>query len=179
MFKSFPSIRVAVLVGIGGGIPRRDISDDSVENVHLGDVVVGRPGDHKPACVYHDRGRSKAEGQFEIVGTMQDPDWRLANALGILASDHEMDQTNFDVQLAILRRRKSNKKFAHPGLEFDRLHNAAYHHSGDYGSKCTSCDPNELVQRPPRTEDEKRMLVFHQGRIATGNAVIQNGELRD
>lgn len=95
-FKSFPNIRVAALVGIGGGIPRREIPDDPLEDVHHGDVVVGWPGDHKPACVYHDRSGLKVDGQFEIVETMQDPNWRFTNALGILASDHEMDQTKFD-----------------------------------------------------------------------------------
>ena len=42
-----------------------------------------------------------------------------------------------------------------------------------------SCDPNELIQRPPRTEDDRHTLVFHQGRIAIGNTVIQDGEIRD
>ncbi|KAI9778746.1 MAG: hypothetical protein M1816_003919 [Peltula sp. TS41687] len=176
MFKTFPNIRMAILVGIGGGIPRQTISEDSLENIHLGDVVVGWPADGKPACVYHDRGRQKIDGQFELLGTMQNPDWRLLNALGVLTSDHELGESTFDDQLARLR---THKKFAHPGLEHDRLFKAEYHHIGDSGSKCVACDQNELVQRSPRTEDDKNKLVFHQGRIATGNAVIQSGELRD
>ena len=36
-----------MLVGIGGGIPCHEISDDPPEDVHLGDVVVGWPGDLK------------------------------------------------------------------------------------------------------------------------------------
>ena len=79
MFKTFTNIRVALLVGTGGGIPRREVSNDPLEDVHLGDVIVGWPGDQKPACVYHDRGRSKVDGQFEITGTMQNPDCRLTN----------------------------------------------------------------------------------------------------
>jgi hypothetical protein len=50
---------MAVFVGIEGGIPSLEMSEDVLENVHLGDVVVGWPGDGKPACVYHDRGRAK------------------------------------------------------------------------------------------------------------------------
>ena len=78
-----------------------------------------------------------------------------------------------------MRRLKNHKKFDHPGLKFDKLYKPEYHHIGNYGDMCKSCDPNELVQRPHRTEDEKHILVFHQGRIATGNAVIQDGEKRD
>ncbi|KAJ4318584.1 hypothetical protein N0V94_004362 [Neodidymelliopsis sp. IMI 364377] len=74
MFKTFCHICMAVLVGIGGGIPSTEVSEDSLENVHLGDVVVGWLGDGKSACVYHDRGRLKPNGQFELVGTMQNPE---------------------------------------------------------------------------------------------------------
>lgn len=179
MLKTFPNIRMAVLVGIGGGIPRLEVSEDPLENVHLGDVVVGWPGDGKPACVYHDRGRAKVDGQFEMVGTMQNPDWRLTNALGILASDHDLDRTTFEDQLARLQRHKNKKKFAYPGLEYDRLFKAGYRHIGDYRSKCMACDQSELVQRPQRTKEGQQTLVFHQGRIATGNSVIQDGERRD
>jgi nucleoside phosphorylase len=178
MFKTFPNIRMAVLVGIGGGIPQPDVADP-LEDVHLGDVVVGWPGDGKPACVYHDRGRSKVDGQFEMVGTMQDPDWRLISALSILVSDYDMGKTTFDDQLERLHRHKKRARFAYPGLEHDKLFKATYRHAGDYRSKCTACDQNELVQRPQRTEEEHHTLVFHQGRIATGNAVIQDAELRD
>ena len=176
MFKTFPNIRMAVLVGIGGGIPHPTVAKGPLDDIHLGDVVVGWPGDGKPACVYHDRGRSKVDGKFEIVGTMQNPDWRLMNALSILVSDHELGRTEFSDQLARLQ---DHKKFAYPRLERDRLFRAAYHHIGEYGSNCVACDRNQLVQRPQRTEDDKNKLVFHQGRIATGNSVIQDGELRD
>jgi nucleoside phosphorylase len=176
MFKTFPNIRMALLVGIGGGIPQPDVSEDPLDDIHLGDVVIGWPGDGKPACVYHDRGKSKADGQFEIVGTMQNPDWRLTNALGVLTTEAELDMITFHAQFEKLRGRK---KFAHPGLERDRLFRAGYHHAGDYGSDCTACNQSELVQRPQRSEDDKHKLVFHQGRIATGNSVIKDGELRD
>lgn len=176
MFKTFPNIRMTVLVGIGGGIPRSTPSEDPLNDIHLGDIVVGWPGDGKPACVYHDRGRSKVGGQFEMVGTMQSPDWRLTNALSILKSDHELGRTTFGDQLVRLQ---GHEKFTHPGLELDRLFRAAYHHVGEYGSGCAACDQNELVQRPQRSEHDKHKLVFHQGQIATGTSVIQNGEWRD
>lgn len=110
------------------------------------------------------------------MGTMQNPDWRLTSALGILASDHELGRTTFESQLARLR---PYKKFAHPGLESDRLFKAPYTHVGEYKSICVACDPAELVQRPQRTEEDMNKLVFHRGRIATGNAVIQDATLRD
>lgn len=179
MFKTFPNIRMALLVGIGGGIPHTITPKDPLDDIHLGDVVVGWPGDGKPACVYYERGRARADGEFEMVGTIQDPDRRLINALSILVSDHEMGKTAFTSQLKRLQNCKKREKFIHPGLEHDRLYKSGYKHIGGYGSECVRCDPNELVQRPARTEDDKAQLVFHLGRIATGNAVIQDSKLRD
>ncbi|KAF2439208.1 purine and uridine phosphorylase [Karstenula rhodostoma CBS 690.94] len=67
MFKTFPNIRMALLVGIGGGIPHAITSEDPLDDIHLGGVVVGWPGDGKPACVYHERGRARADGEFEML----------------------------------------------------------------------------------------------------------------
>ncbi|KAF2202161.1 kinesin light chain [Delitschia confertaspora ATCC 74209] len=176
IFKTFPNIGMAVLVGIGGGIPQPEVSEDALDDIHLGDVVIGWAGNGKPASVYRDRGRSKVDGQFEIIGTMQNPDWRLINALSVLTIDVELGIITFHDQL---QRLQKNKKFAHPGLKHDLLFRARYRHTGDYGSDCTSCNQSELVQRLQRSKDDKHKLVFHQGRIATGNSVIQDGELRD
>jgi len=176
MFKTFPNIRMTVLVGIGGGIPRLPPSEDPLNDIHLGDVVVGWPGDGKPACVYHERGRSRPDGEFEIVGTMQDPDWRLINAIGVLESESKFGQELFDEHFARLRK---HGKFTNPGYEHDRLFKSEYRHAGEPRSDCTSCDQNQVVQRPPRSTKDHNRLTFHRGRIATGNSVIKDGELRD
>jgi nucleoside phosphorylase len=179
LFKTFPNIRMALLVGVGGGIPSATISGDTLENVHLGDVVVGWPGDGKPACVHHDRGRSKIGG-FEVVGTVQNPEWRLINALGVLKTDHEMEKTSFNSQLQRLQSlRKTKKRFTHPGVEHDILFNAAYRHTGEYRLGCKDCDQSQVVRRPQRTEEHQKVFVVHSGRIATGNSVIQDAVLRD
>lgn len=176
MFKTFPNIKFALLVGIGGGVPRPQASLNSLEDIHLGDVVVGWPGDGKPAVVYWDSGRSKVNGEFEMLGTMDKPPWKLTNALGILCSNHEVGKTGFSGHLSRL---KANRKFVHPGLENDKLFKAAYHHVGSYDDGCLPCGSAELVQRKARTEQDKAVFVFHQGRVATGNSVIQDGILRD
>ncbi|KAH8836614.1 hypothetical protein MCOR01_011572 [Pyricularia oryzae] len=118
MFKTFSSVRMAMLVGIGGGVPRAEPSDDPTEDVHFGNVVVGWPGDGGPACIYYDSGRWHTDGEFEVLGTINRPDQMLLNA-------------------------------------------------------------NQLVQRPERTGEEATGFIFHRGRIATGNAVVKDGERRD
>ncbi|KAH7308385.1 hypothetical protein B0I35DRAFT_471069, partial [Stachybotrys elegans] len=175
---TFSSIRMAVLVGIGGGIPRAQESSDPTSNVHLGDVVVGWPGDGKPACMYYDSGRQHADA-FEMLGTINRPDRVLLNALGKLASDHDMDRSTFEEHRERLLLSKHRRKFLHPGLEHDRLFYAGYQHGGQYSDGCVQCDEAQLVRRSPRTEEDAASFIFHRGRIATGNAVIQDGVRRD
>ncbi|KAH7304549.1 hypothetical protein B0I35DRAFT_149874 [Stachybotrys elegans] len=179
MFKTFTNLRMAVLVGIGGGIPRAHESDDPTENVHLGDVVVGWPGDGGPACIYYDFGRWRPGGQLEALGTIDKPDRILLNALAKVVSDHEMDQSTFQDHQQRLLQSKHRRKFMHPGLHRDQLFRATYQHNGQYNNKCVSCDAVELVDRPTRSEEDSNMFIFHRGRIATGNAVIQDGIRRD
>ncbi|KAI9148795.1 kinesin light chain [Paramyrothecium foliicola] len=179
MFKTFPGIRMALLVGIGGGVPVAYSSDDPTKNIHLGDVVIGWPGDGGPACVPYDSGRWHVGGKFESLGTIDKPDRVLLNALGKLSSDHEMDRSTFEEQRQRLLVSKHKRKFTYPGLEKDQLFSASYPHAGQYNDKCADCDLTELVKRPERTLEEAVSLTFHRGRIATGNAVIQDGEHRD
>ena len=44
LLRSFPNIQLGLMVGVGGGAPGHP-SDDPMEDVHLGDVVVSKPGD--------------------------------------------------------------------------------------------------------------------------------------
>lgn len=179
MFKTFPCIRMAVLVGIGGGIPQALQSDYPTENVQLGDVVVGWPGDGGPACVYFDSGRWHTDGHFETLGTIDKPDRVLLNALAKLVTDHDVDRSTFQEHRGRLLRSRHKRKFTFPGLDQDLLFEAAYTHHGQYGNKCASCDIAKLVHRPARTEADAAGFHFHRGRIATGNAVIQDGTRRD
>ncbi|KAK8137367.1 hypothetical protein PG984_005307 [Apiospora sp. TS-2023a] len=179
MFKTFANIRMALLVGIGGGVPRSPNSDRRTPDVRLGDVVVGWPGDGKPACVYYDLGKRHTDGRFEMSGTIDRPDRVLLNALGALESDHEMDETNFQEHRERLLAWKGKRNFAFPGLEEDLLFQADYKHDEESMEGCASCDTSKLVDRPARTEADAAGFIFHRGRIATGNAVVRTGVERD
>lgn len=138
LFKSFPNIKIALLVGIGGGVSRPSRSNDPLNDVHLGDVVVGWARDGKPAVTYHDLGRSKVDGEFEMVGSMDRPEWGLVQALSVLSLNQETEETTFPDQLARLR---GKAKFTAPDPETDQLFKASYHHAGEERSDYVSCDP--------------------------------------
>lgn len=52
MVHTFPNIRFGLMVGVGGGVPRRQPdSEDSMNDIRLGDVVVCEPkGGHGVCC---------------------------------------------------------------------------------------------------------------------------------
>lgn len=69
MFQTFPNIKITLLVGIGGGVPLQSLPDPS-EDIYLGDVVIGWPGDGGPAVIQYDLGRLKMD-EFELRGSVE------------------------------------------------------------------------------------------------------------
>ncbi|KAL8643086.1 MAG: hypothetical protein Q9226_008433 [Calogaya cf. arnoldii] len=175
LFHTFPNIKITLLVGIGGGVPRQG-HQDPLEDIYLGDVVIGWPGDGTPAVIQYDSGRWKVDG-FEQRGSVDQPDYHLTQALDILISNHEVGQTDFPKSIALLQK---NPKFASRKPDEDRLFQPAYRHEGDYYSGCRQCILTNLVHRPGRAEARPDGLFrFHHGTIASGGAVIQDAKLRD
>ncbi|KAG8159751.1 hypothetical protein KVR01_010388 [Diaporthe batatas] len=181
LFRTFTAIKMTLLVGIGGGVPQKHLFSDPLRDVRLGDVVVGWPShaDGKPAVVYYDSGRSLVD-QFQTTTNLNRPHMVLLKALPFLRTRHTLGKLNFHTYLARLQQHEElGSQYRHPGLEHDVLFESAYKHVGGYNSYCVGCDKANLVEREPRTESQKDKFVFHQGRIATGNAVIQDGIKRD
>ncbi|KAK6519304.1 hypothetical protein TWF281_003139 [Arthrobotrys megalospora] len=81
MVNTFPSIKFALMVGIGGGIP---------PTVRLGDVVVSSPVDRFPGVFQWDLGKIEEGGKFKRTGSLNNPPRALLVALANLESEHEM-----------------------------------------------------------------------------------------
>ncbi|KAL6406243.1 hypothetical protein AUP68_10413 [Ilyonectria robusta] len=81
MVRTFPSIKVGLMVGIGGGIPPK---------VRLGDVVVSTPVDQYPGVVQWDFGKTEKDGKFKRTGALNSPPSALLTALTKLETNHEM-----------------------------------------------------------------------------------------
>ncbi|XP_014562137.1 hypothetical protein COCVIDRAFT_84659 [Bipolaris victoriae FI3] len=178
LLNTFSNVRIVLIVGIGGGVPLPKPCQNPLEDVHLGDVVVGWSRDGKAACIHYGWNKDKGDAGIEILGTMEKGDWVIGQGLAKLVSDHGFGETNFQDHLKLLQ---NDPKFAHPGLEHDRLFHPTYKHRGDQDSGCQTCirNPFALVQRPPRTSKHTERFIFHQGKIASGNSVIKDGERRE
>lgn len=181
LFKTFPNIRMTLLVGIGGGVPQPDTFFKPMKDLRLGDVVVGWPtwADGGAAVVYYESGRTRAGG-FEMTGSMDKPHTVIRNALPSLELDHDLGRSTFQQHMAKLQtHERVGHRFRHPGLENDKLFQSHYEHVGSYKSNCDTCDTHQLVKRKDRNCEQNDVFVYHQGRIATGNSVVMDSERRD
>jgi len=65
MLRTFPSIKIGLMVGIGGGVPTR-------EDIRLGDIVVSKPTGQTGGVFQYDRG-SNLPDKFKISGFLNAP----------------------------------------------------------------------------------------------------------
>ena len=175
--KSFPNLRIHLLVGIGGEIPHDPPSMDPVKDIHLGDVVVGvaeKPGVH--GVVQYDFERDHGAENRELLGSLDKPDRQLLTALGVLFSLYLSGKRRFNLHLERLKDLKMD--FTRPTLHEDRLYRSSCGHvdAGSYSTGCGSCPGDGLILRNERLPPDP---VAHQGQILSGNAVIKNTPRRD
>ena len=168
---SFPNLKIQLFVGIGGGIPCNPPSEDSAEDVHLGDVVVGWADDKgAPAVIQYDLVRTTGRVK-ERLSHMDKPGRRLLSALGKMLTARVLGKRFFDSHLERFTK-ASVKGFAHPGPSQDTLYQSTYQHSGS--ATCEDCDSTKVVKRESRQDP-----MFHQGTIASGDTVVRDAQLRD
>lgn len=170
---------MVLLVGIGGGVPNSVPARNALHDIHLGDVVVGWTTDGRPPVVYYDSGISGVNG-VEQHGTINRPDWTLLQALGILESDYRFKKAKFGDHIHKLLD-FDKEQYEYPGVQYDKLFQTGYHgnHSATVEPPCSTCDTRKIIDRKGRSEHSSQELVFHKGRIGTGNTVIANSSLRD
>ncbi len=66
MKATFPAIRFGLMVGIGGGVPSKEV------DIRLGDIVVSQPGKGHSGVVQYDFGKSTPSG-FKRTGFLNAP----------------------------------------------------------------------------------------------------------
>ncbi|KAL2828864.1 hypothetical protein BJY01DRAFT_255211 [Aspergillus pseudoustus] len=190
--SSFENIKLALLVGVCGGVP-----EGNHPSIFLGDIVISE------SIANYDYGRRIPDG-FVSKEPAWTPNFRIASFLRLLRgwkgrqdlegrTSHHHD---------ILQGR--DKKYGHPQLRRDRLFQPSYRHkhyssrscitcSTDQpckeaqGSTCDElkCDLTQCVIRPRpilrevSSEDSDQQINIHFGGVASGDTVMKSGEDRD
>ena len=159
LIRTFPSVRLALMVGIGGGVP-------SKADIRLGDIVVGT------RVIQHDLGKLTGDGQVQPTAVPKTLHASLGTAVSNLRSKHEIEPCQIS---SVLRERlKGHSDYSRPSLP-DRLFQATYTHEFPRRG-CEECDPSQLILRSSRASNDP---VIHYGGIASGNQVLRHGITRD
>ncbi|KAK2785943.1 hypothetical protein FQN52_008210 [Onygenales sp. PD_12] len=168
--RSFPDIRLRLLVGIGGGVPSEE------NDIRLGDVVVSVPKDALGGVVEYDLGKQTTTG-FTRKGILCRPPSEWGNIVTNMKSDHRTKQSRITEFLAEMSDKHPELTgYERPAPESDILFPANYKHVAE-GATCTDCNKNAVITRFPRKEPDQPVIFY--GLIASGNSVIKDAEKRD
>ena len=166
MVRSFPNLRFALMVGIGGGAPTQE------RDIRLGDVVVSVPKGEFGGVVQYDFGKRLSNGQFQRTGQLNAPPEALLGAIPEIRRRHN-DPKKPDRIAEHLRLMDDIPSYQRPAE--DRLYRTGYKHKG--GKSCGNCEADELEERLPRKPG--REVIVHYGIIASANSVMKNATERD
>jgi nucleoside phosphorylase len=167
MRRTFPSIQLRLLVGIGGGIPSKK------NDIRLGDVVVGIPDGIHGGVVEYDLGKESISG-FERKGFLCQPPNEWTTAVVEMQSDHLVRPNRISEFLsAMLNTYPQLEFYSRPAPEKDILFPPDVIHV-DGELSCGQCDKGHIVT----TRSSAGSKIFY-GTIASGNKVIKNAEIRD
>lgn len=162
LVRTFTSIRLGLMVGVGGGAPNNKV------DVRLGDVVVGT------RVMPYELGKVGNGGQIQHTAVHKIPDQLLCTLVSKLRASHEEDNSRMST---ILQEKLATRpKYQHPGLP-DELFEATYDHGDSLeASTCDECDRARLVVRRERANKAPEV---HYGGIASGDKVMRHGATRD
>ncbi|KAL4805218.1 hypothetical protein BDV18DRAFT_26107 [Aspergillus unguis] len=189
---SFENIKLALLVGVCGGVPEGGYS-----SIFLGDIVISE------SITNYDYGRRLPDG-FVSKEPAWTPNFRVASFLRLLkgwkgCQDLERrTRHHYD----ILQGR--DNKYGRPQSRKDRLFAPSYHHKHYHPRSCIACSTNQrckdaqdstcdelkcdldqcIIRSRPilkklDLEDSGQQINVHFGRVASGDTVMKSGQHRD
>ncbi|KAK2047385.1 purine and uridine phosphorylase [Colletotrichum somersetense] len=164
MRSSFPSNRVGLMVGIGGGVPGDGF------DIRLGDVVAGT------TVIQYDLGKILPSERVQRTATPRVAPHDLLNAVSKLRALHESKPSVVPsiFQEMLHRNPMMAQEYAYPTHCEDRLFNTTYDHGNL--ADCKHCDPSKIQ---PRIRRQNNHPSIHYGSVASGNQVVKDGRTRD
>ncbi|KAJ5367345.1 hypothetical protein N7541_001286 [Penicillium brevicompactum] len=171
--KSFPNVRICLMVSIGGGLPSKN------RDIRLGDVVVDFSTDGQSRRL-RDGALEATSGLGLCLQDAYSPFIFLNTAVAQLMVEYEKASNLLDnkVNQVFQQRPRLQRKYKRPNPEFGRLYQSEVVHVKD-DETCTSCgdDPSHLVVRSPRIAIDAPAV--HYGLIGSSSRVLYNAGYRD
>ncbi len=176
LVRTFPSVRIVLMVGIGGGVPTR-------HDIRLGDIVVSSAGYNTGGVLQYDYGHAVQEKSFRTTGHLNQPPTVVQTAINGLRAAHDLDGHGISgaIETVLRKRPRLRKNYQRPDAASDRLYKAAFTHVGEESLCCAEVCGNDrvtLVPRHQRSEEEDNPAI-HYGLIASANTLMKDALVRD
>jgi nucleoside phosphorylase len=175
MFRSFPSLRFGLMVGIGGGAPTKQ------QDIRLGDVVVGTPVARTGGVIHYEFGKTIQNQRFERTGYLNAPPQILLNAVNKLSTLHERHGHRILESIDdLIKRNPRLKKYQRPSVENDVLYQSTAIHADSSQLCLGSCSTKAdwIVPRPRRNAEQDDPGI-HYGLIASADRLMKDATVRD
>ncbi|KAJ5758689.1 hypothetical protein N7520_005845 [Penicillium odoratum] len=187
---SFPNIRLALVVGICGGVPS-PFSNGTNKKIFLGDIVIS------DEIVVYDYGKMLPTGFSQkkpetVPVSNREVRTFLHKLKGPRGYNRLIERSHH--HLAGLQKERPEEYF-HPPRRFDRLFESSYHHKHRRASNCKSCKEKSYCETAHEATCEvlkcssKRLVArsrsttegidVHFGRMASADTVMKSSIIRD
>src|SRR5438045_3824672 len=199
---SFESIKLALVVGICGGVP---YGPQHEEEIFLGDVIISQ------SLIQYDLGRQYPD-VFERKNTLEDslgrPPLEIRSILAKLTTDYHRGRMQDSANHFLRELQRKLRRATYPGLEADQLFEPSYPHKHHGLTICATCDEDEAqicpdalhmsctdlgcqghrtIPRQRRVQHQSFMETvgsetlpsIHIGRMGSGDTVMKSGNHRD
>ncbi|OJJ42569.1 hypothetical protein ASPZODRAFT_104980, partial [Penicilliopsis zonata CBS 506.65] len=170
MMRTFSaSLRIGVMVGIGGGIP------SATHDIRLGDIAISYPEGVCGGVLQYDMGKVGEGGKLRRTGFLSSPPKSLLTAVSNMRAVELTDDHCYPdyIQNAMTRTVRTRKTFGRP--DGDRLFKIQYEHPAT-AAMCECCLAEWEEARIERDNSDPRP---HYGIIASGNAVMKHAVTRE
>ncbi|OGM49154.1 kinesin light chain [Aspergillus bombycis] len=196
MKSSYTEVRLALVVGICGGVP---VLPSSETPIFLGDVIISN------AVVQYDYGRQYPDGiqrRQGVTQTLGRPNQEIRGLQNLLETHRARNNLQNDIIQHLEGLEQSRPIWKYPGNTCDVLFGASNHHKHHRQAASVEClcfntgTPGQICQEAQRSScdslgcDEKGIIrrrpdmhtttpSVHIGTIASGDMVMKSGEHRD
>jgi nucleoside phosphorylase len=175
MLKSFPNVRIGLMVGIGGGAPNPE------HDIRLGDIVVSAPRDGNGGVFQYDFGKTIQDQMFRTTGFLNQPPIFLRAAVNGLKAQYELKELGAAISRILQKKPRLQKKYKRLDPSNEKLYRSEITHPANDATSCAIVcgdDPSKLVLRPERSEDEDDPEI-HYGLIASADQLMKDARVRD
>lgn len=177
MLRSFPTIRIGLMVGVGGGAPSEK------HDIRLGDIVVSAPRNGYGGLFQYDFGKTIQNEKFQTTGFLNQPPSLLRAAMADIEAQYERKGHRLEESIneAIKRWPRLQRKYKRPDQSSDRLYRSDVVHPSREKRSCDvvcGSEITKLISRPQRNDDDNDIMV-HYGLIATADTLMKDALLRD